>query len=183
MPALLQINDLKTWLDSGGAPARAVDGLSLTLERGETFALLGESGCGKSMTALSIMRLLPDVGRIVSGEVLLDGQNLLALPEIAMRTVRGRRIAMIFQEPSLSLNPVLTVGEQIAEVLERHKNLSGAQAEKRILELLDAVGIPDSPRRCREYPFQLSGGMMQRVMIAIALAGEPDLLIADEPTT
>ncbi|HSS45864.1 MAG TPA: ABC transporter ATP-binding protein [Burkholderiales bacterium] len=180
---LLRIENLKTWLDNDGAPARAVDGLSLTLERGETFALLGESGCGKSMTALSIMRLLPDVGRIVSGEVLLEGQNLLALPEVAMRTVRGRRVAMIFQEPSLSLNPVLTVGEQIAEVLERHKGMSGAQAKKRILELLDAVGIPDSSRRYREYPFQLSGGMKQRVMIAIALAGEPDLLIADEPTT
>ncbi|HVS27605.1 MAG TPA: ABC transporter ATP-binding protein [Burkholderiales bacterium] len=183
MQALLQIKNLKTWLDNAGAPARAVDGVSLTLERGETFALLGESGCGKSMTALSIMRLLPDVGRIVSGEVLLEGQNLLALPEAAMRMVRGRRVAMIFQEPSLSLNPVITVGEQIAEVLERHQGMSGAQAKKRILELLDAVGIPDSSRRYREYPFQLSGGMKQRVMIAIALAGEPDLLIADEPTT
>jgi len=180
---LLQIENLKTWLDNGGMPVRAVDGLSLTLERGETFALLGESGCGKSVTALSIMRLLPDAGRIVSGEVRLEGQNLLALPEIAMRTVRGRRIAMIFQEPTLSLNPVLTVGEQIAEVLYRHGNLRGDEAKKRILELLDAVGIPDAARHYREYPFQLSGGMKQRVMIAIALAGEPDLLIADEPTT
>ena len=180
---LLQIENLKTWLDSGGLPVRAVDGLSLTLERGETFALLGESGCGKSMTALSIMRLLPDAGRIVSGEVKLDGQNLLELPEIAMRTVRGRRVAMIFQEPALSLNPVLTVGEQIAEVLYRHSNLRGNEAIKRIMELLDAVGIPDAARRLREYPFQLSGGMKQRVMIANALAGEPDLLIADEPTT
>ena len=180
---LLQISNLKTWLDSGGLPVRAVDGLSLTLDRGETFALLGESGCGKSMTALSIMRLLPDAGRIVSGEIILDGQNLLELPEIAMRTVRGRRVAMIFQEPALSLNPVLTVGEQIAEVLYRHSKLRGNEAIKRIMELLDAVGIPDPARRCREYPFQLSGGMKQRVMIANALAGEPDLLIADEPTT
>ncbi len=180
---LLQIENLKTWLDGGGVPVRAVDGLSLSLERGETFALLGESGCGKSMTALSIMRLLPDAGRIVSGEVVLDGQNLLALPEIAMRTVRGRRVAMIFQEPALSLNPVLTVGEQIAEVLYRHSNLRGDEAKKRIMDLLDAVGIPDAARHYREYPFQLSGGMKQRVMIAIALAGEPDLLIADEPTT
>ncbi len=183
MQPLMQISNLKTWLDSGGLPVRAVDGLSLTLERGETFALLGESGCGKSMTALSIMRLLPDVGRIVSGEIMLDGQNLLQLPEIAMRTVRGRRVAMIFQEPALSLNPVLTVGEQIAEVLYRHSNLRGNEAKKRIMELLDAVGIPDAARRYREYPFQLSGGMKQRVMIASALAGEPDLLIADEPTT
>jgi peptide/nickel transport system ATP-binding protein len=183
MRPLLQITNLKTWLDSGAAPVRAVDGLTLALERSETFALLGESGCGKSMTALSVMRLLTDAGRIVSGEVLLEGQNLLALPEIAMRTVRGRRVSMIFQEPSLSLNPVLTVGEQIAEVLKRHRGLSGTQARSRILELLEAVGIPDCARRYREYPFQLSGGMKQRVMIAIALAGEPDLLIADEPTT
>ncbi len=183
MQPLMQISNLKTWLDGGGLPVRAVDGLSLTLERGETFALLGESGCGKSMTALSIMRLLPDAGRIVSGEIMLDGQNLLKLPEIAMRTVRGRRVAMIFQEPALSLNPVLTVGEQIAEVLDRHSNLRGEEAKKRVLELLDAVGIPDAARRYREYPFQLSGGMKQRVMIANALAGEPDLLIADEPTT
>ena len=180
---LLQIENLKTWLDDGGVPVRAVDGLSLSLERGETFALLGESGCGKSMTALSIMRLLPDTGRIVSGEVVLDDQNLLALPEIAMRTVRGRRVAMIFQEPALSLNPVLTVGEQIAEVLYRHSNLRGDEVKKRIMELLDAVGIPDAARCYSEYPFQLSGGMKQRVMIANALAGEPDLLIADEPTT
>jgi peptide/nickel transport system ATP-binding protein len=183
MQPLMQISNLKTWLDSGGLPVRAVDGLSLSLERGETFALLGESGCGKSMTALSIMRLLPDTGRIVSGEIMLDGQNLLELPEIAMRTVRGRRVAMIFQEPALSLNPVLTVGEQIAEVLYRHSNLRGNEVNKRIMELLDAVGIPDAARRYREYPFQLSGGMKQRVMIATALAGEPDLLIADEPTT
>ena len=181
--SLLQIENLKTWLEDGGVPVRAVDGLSLTLKRGETFALLGESGCGKSMTALSIMRLLPDTGRIVSGEVRLEGLNLLELPEIAMRTVRGRRIAMIFQEPALSLNPVLTVGEQIAEVLYRHSNLRGDEAKKRILESLDAVGIPDAARCCREYPFQLSGGMKQRVMIAIALAGQPELLIADEPTT
>src|SRR5712691_1852600 len=183
MQPLIEISNLKTWLEDGGVPVRAVDGLSLTLKRGETFALLGESGCGKSMTALSIMRLLPDTGRIVSGEVKLEGLNLLELPEIAMRTVRGRRIAMIFQEPALSLNPVLTVGEQIAEVLYRHSNLRGDEANKRILESLDAVGIPDAARCRGEYPFQLSGGMKQRVMIAIALAGQPDLLIADEPTT
>jgi len=183
MQPLMQISNLKTWLENGAAPVRAVDGVSLTLERGETFALLGESGCGKSMTALSIMRLLPDAGRIVAGQVVLDGQNLLALPEISMRAVRGGRMAMIFQEPALSLNPVLTVGEQIAEVLYRHTKLRGSEANKRIMELLEAVGIPDAERHFREFPFQLSGGMKQRVMIAIALAGEPHLLIADEPTT
>ncbi|HXZ96301.1 MAG TPA: ABC transporter ATP-binding protein [Burkholderiales bacterium] len=183
MQPLMQISNLKTWLENGAAPVRAVDGVSLTLERAETFALLGESGCGKSMTALSIMRLLPDAGRIVAGQVVLDGQNLLALPEISMRAVRGGRMAMIFQEPALSLNPVLTVGEQIAEVLYRHTKLRGSEANKRIMELLEAVGIPDAERHFREFPFQLSGGMKQRVMIAIALAGEPHLLIADEPTT
>ena len=183
MQPLMQISNLKTWLQNGAAPVRAVDGVSLTLERAETFALLGESGCGKSMTALSIMRLLPDAGRIVAGQVVLDGQNLLALPEISMRAVRGGRMAMIFQEPALSLNPVLTVGEQIAEVLYRHTKLRGSEANKRIMELLEAVGIPDAERHFREFPFQLSGGMKQRVMIAIALAGEPHLLIADEPTT
>jgi len=183
MQPLMQISNLKTWLVNSAAPVRAVDGVSLTLERGETYALVGESGSGKSMTALSIMRLLPDAGRIIAGEVMLDGQNLLALPEIAMRTVRGGRMAMIFQEPALSLNPVLTVGEQIEEVLHRHTRLRGNKAHERIIELLAAVGIPDAERRMREYPFQLSGGMTQRVMIAIALAGEPELLIADEPTT
>ena len=181
---LLSIRDLKTYFASGRGPIRAVDGVSFDVRRGETFALLGESGCGKSMTALSIMQLLPQqaVGN-VSGEVVLDGQDLLALSEMAMQNVRGRRIAMIFQEPMTSLNPVLTVGEQIGEVLERHRGLRGAVRRGRVLELLDAVGIPDRQRRYGEYPHQLSGGMKQRVMIAIALAGEPELLIADEPTT
>jgi peptide/nickel transport system ATP-binding protein len=135
------------------------------------------------MTALSVMRLLPDAGRIVSGEVLLDGTDLLALPEVAMRSVRGGRISMIFQEPGASLNPVMTVGDQIAEVLERHTELRGSAARKRAVELLDSVGIPDAQRRAQEYPFQMSGGMKQRVMIAGALGCEPELLIADEPTT
>jgi peptide/nickel transport system ATP-binding protein len=180
---LLEVRNLSTWLASGDAVVRAVEGLSLTIGRGETYALLGESGCGKSMTALSIARLLPDAGRVVAGAVKLDGQDLLQLPEARMREVRGRRIGMIFQEPGSSLNPVLTVGAQIAEVLERHIGLRGDATRARVLQLLDAVGIPDAKRRIDEFPFQLSGGMKQRVMIAIALACEPELLIADEPTT
>ncbi|MGH8677922.1 MAG: ATP-binding cassette domain-containing protein, partial [Burkholderiales bacterium] len=180
---LLQVDDLTTWLMTGDAVVRAVEGLSFSISRGETFALLGESGCGKSMTALSIARLLPDAGMVVSGSVRLDGTELLQLPEAAMRDVRGRRIGMIFQEPGSSLNPVLTVGAQIAEVLERHTTLRGRAQADRALELLDAVGIPDPRRRVHEFAFQLSGGMKQRVMIAMALACEPELLIADEPTT
>jgi len=162
---------------------RAVDGVSFDVQRGETFALVGESGCGKSMTALSIMRLLPDAGGIVGGSVELDGSDLLQLPESGMRDVRGRRVGMIFQEPALSLNPVMTAGEQIAEALRRHTSLAGAALEARVLELIEAVRIPDAARRRHEYPFQLSGGMKQRVMIAMALACDPELLIADEPTT
>jgi peptide/nickel transport system ATP-binding protein len=180
---LLRIENLRTWIDTGDTVVRAVDGVSLEVKRGETFALLGESGCGKSMTALSVMRLLPDAGRIVGGTVELNGENLLALPEIAMREVRGARIAMIFQEPMLSLNPVMTAGEQIAETLRRHTDLDGADLERRVLDLLDAVRIPDAAQRRHEYPFQFSGGMKQRVMIAMALACNPELLIADEPTT
>src|SRR5882672_1809980 len=180
---LLEVEDLSTWLAANEGMVRAVDGLSFSIERGETFALLGESGSGKSMTALSITRLLPDAGRIVSGAVRLEGEELLQLPEAAMRRVRGRRIGMIFQEPGASLNPVMTAGAQIAEVLERHTALRGAEVNARVIELLNAVGIPDPAGRVHEYPFQLSGGMKQRVMIAIALACEPSLLIADEPTT
>jgi peptide/nickel transport system ATP-binding protein len=180
---LLSIANLRTRIDTGSGAVRAVDGLSLEIARGETFALLGESGCGKSVTALSVMRLLPENGRIAGGSVRLDGEELLALPEIEMRNVRGRRMAMIFQEPMLSLNPVMTVGDQIAETLNRHTGIGGAALEKRVLELLDAVRIPDAARRRDEYPFQLSGGMKQRVMIAMALACDPELLIADEPTT
>jgi peptide/nickel transport system ATP-binding protein len=181
--ALLQVDNLRTWLAGSEGVVRAVDGVSFSVGRGETFALLGESGCGKSMTALSISRLLPDAGRIVSGFVRLDGQDLLQLPEAAMRGVRGSRIGMIFQEPGTSLNPVMKVGSQIGEVLLRHTTLRGSAIDGRVLELLDAVGLPDPTSRVHEYPFQLSGGMKQRVMIAIALACEPSLLIADEPTT
>ena len=183
MSGLLQIKGLKTWLDSSGGTVRAIDGISLDLVGGETYAIVGESGCGKSMTALSVLRLLPEAGQVVAGSVLLGGEDLLGLPEAAMRGVRGRRIAMIFQEPATSLNPVLTVGMQIGEVLERHTALRGAAARARMLELLEAVGIPDPARRLGEYAFQLSGGLKQRVMIAVALAADPDLLIADEPTT
>jgi peptide/nickel transport system ATP-binding protein len=182
--ALLRAEGLRTWLDaSGGGVVRALDGVDLEIHRGETFALVGESGCGKSMTALTLMRLLPEQGRVVGGTARLGEIDLFGLSEARMRDVRGRRVAMIFQEPATSLNPVLTVGQQIVEVLARHGGLGSAVARERAIGLLDAVGIADSARRIDEYPFQLSGGMKQRVMIALALAGEPELLIADEPTT
>ncbi len=180
---VLEVARLYTEIDTPRGTVHAVDGVDLELRMGECFALVGESGSGKSMTALSLMRLLPEAGRIADGRVLLDGQDLLALPEAAMRSVRGRRVAMIFQEPATALNPVLTVGRQIEEVIERHTRLAGAAVRARVLELLDAVGIPDAARRCEEYPFQLSGGLKQRVMIAAALAAEPEVLVADEPTT
>jgi len=181
---LLTVEHLTVRLGQGPGSVCPVDDVSFTIHRGETFALLGESGCGKSMTALALLRLLPQpIGRITSGEVRLDGTSLTALPERDMRKIRGRHIAMIFQEPMTSLNPVLTVGDQIGEVLLQHHGMQGRRRRERVLELLDAVGIPDAGRRAHEYPHQLSGGMKQRVMIAIALAGEPDLLIADEPTT
>jgi len=181
--SLLQVDNLRLGFTAGKTTLPAVDGISFAISRGETFALLGESGCGKSATAQGIMRLLPAAGRLLGGTVRLAGEELLALPEAEMRRLRGRQMAMIFQEPATSLNPVLTVGRQIGEVLERHLDLRGAAATERMLELLRQVGIADPERRLGEYPFQLSGGMKQRVMIAIALAGEPELLIADEPTT
>jgi len=180
---LLTVSDLRVHLDTDGPPARAVDGVSFSILPGQTFVLLGESGCGKSMTALALLRLLPPGGRYVSGSIILDGTDLLRIPERAMRDVRGRRIAMVFQEPQTALNPVLTVGVQVGEVLARHRGLHGATARDRVVELLNDVGIADPRRRVEEYPHQLSGGMKQRVMIAMALAGEPDLLVADEPTT
>ena len=179
----LEISALDTVLDTDGGLVHAVDALSLTLERGETFALVGESGCGKSMTALSILRLLPDNGRVQGGKMALDGVDIAQLPEARMRDVRGRRVSIIFQEPSTSLNPVLPVGDQIVEVIERHSALRGAAARAKALEWLRRVGMPEAERRIDSYPFQLSGGQKQRVMIAIALAGEPDVVIADEPTT
>jgi len=182
---LLRIDGLSTEIRGGpdNTPSRVVDRLSLEIRRGETLALLGESGCGKSMTALSLMRLLPHGGRIISGSVRLGATELLHLTESAMRRVRGGRMAMIFQEPQTSLNPVLTIGDQIAEAVRVHEGRGRSRLRPRVLELLSAVGIPDPGRRIGEYPHQLSGGMKQRVMIAMALAGDPQLLIADEPTT
>jgi peptide/nickel transport system ATP-binding protein len=180
---LLRIEDLQTVLDTDSGLVCAVDALSLTIERGETFALVGESGCGKSMTALSILRLLPESGRVAKGRIDLAGTDITQLPEARMRDVRGRRIGMIFQEPATSLNPVLPVGAQIVEAIERHTPLKGADARARALDWLKRVRLPDAERRFDSYPFQLSGGQKQRVMIAIALAAEPDVLIADEPTT
>jgi len=176
----LSVDTLTASLRSG---IPVVDGISFGINAGETFALLGESGCGKSMTALSLMRLLPDGVTLAGGSAQLDGIELFDLREREMRKVRGGRMAMIFQEPSLSLNPVLTVGQQITEVLVLHQRLRGAAAQRRGVELLDQVGIQDAARRATEYPFQMSGGMKQRVMIAMALAGQPKLLVADEPTT
>ncbi len=180
---MLQIENLTTDLDSDGGMVRAVDALALTIQRGETFALVGESGCGKSMTALSILRLLPDSGRISAGSVNIDGIDVTQLPEARMRDVRGHRISIIFQEPSTSLNPIMTVGRQITEVIERHTALQGDAALAKALDWLKRVGIPDPERRIHDYPFQMSGGQKQRVMIAIALAADPEIVIADEPTT
>ncbi len=180
---MLKIADLKVALDADAGLVKAIDGLTLCIERGETFALVGESGCGKSMTALALMRLLPDAGRVTAGSVLLEGQDVLALPESRMRSVRGGRIGMIFQEPSTSLNPVMRVGDQIVEAIKAHTALRGAAARTKAIEWLGRVGIPEPERRIDEYPFRLSGGQKQRVMIAMTLAAEPDFLIADEPTT
>jgi len=184
MPPLLEVRELHTEFRTGAGVVRAVDGISYTVEAGETVAIVGESGSGKSVEALSIMRLIPNPpGRIVSGEVLFDGRDLRKLPEEEMRSVRGRDIGMVFQEPMTSLNPVLTIGRQITETLEQHQRATREDADKRAIELLEMVGIADSRRRLRQYPHQLSGGMRQRVMIAVALACNPKLIIADEPTT
>jgi peptide/nickel transport system ATP-binding protein len=180
---MLAISDLTTELDTDAGLVRAVEALDLAIAAGETFALVGESGCGKSMTALSILRLLPDNGRVARGTVRIDGTDVVSLPEARMRDVRGRKAGIVFQEPATSLNPVLPVGTQIAEVIERHTSLRGAAARAKAVEWLTRVGIPEPARRIDDYPFQMSGGQKQRVMIAIALAAEPDLLIADEPTT
>ncbi|MBL0931628.1 MAG: ABC transporter ATP-binding protein [Alphaproteobacteria bacterium] len=181
---LLEIEDLRTWFFTSDGVVRAVDGVSYSVAPGETLAVVGESGCGKSVTAMSVLRLLPSPpARIVSGAIRFEGRDLLTASEAEMRKIRGNEISMIFQEPMTSLNPVLTVGHQIAETLELHQGLSAADAQARAVEMLEIVRIPEAKRRAQEYPHQLSGGMRQRVMIAMAVALRPALLIADEPTT
>ena len=182
--ALLEVTDLKTYFFLRHGILKAVDGVSFTLKPHETLAIVGESGCGKSMTALSLMRLIPEPpGRIVGGSVKLDDVDLLTLDERAMRSVRGKDISMIFQEPMTSLNPVMTVGRQIAETLLLHEDMSRREALSRAVDILRLVRIPEAEQRLKEYPHQLSGGMRQRVMIAMALACNPKVLLADEPTT
>jgi peptide/nickel transport system ATP-binding protein len=180
---LLDVRDLRMVFPTDAGEARAVDGISFTLDRGDVLGLVGESGCGKSMTALSLMRLVPPPGRITGGRVLFEDRDLLGLTEREMRDVRGARMAMIFQEPMTALNPVLTVGSQVAESVFLHRPVSRRQAWQRATELLVEVGIADAERRVHDYPHQLSGGMRQRVMIAMAIACDPLLLLADEPTT
>jgi oligopeptide/dipeptide ABC transporter ATP-binding protein len=184
MPPLLDVLDLRTEFRTSAGVVRAVDGVTFDVRTGETLALVGESGCGKSVTALSIMRLIPvPPGRIAGGRVLFDGRDLLALPDREMRRVRGKDIGMVFQEPMTSLNPVLTIGRQVTETLEHHLGMRPAQARARAAELLATVGIPEPTRRLAQYPHEFSGGMRQRVMIAIALSCRPRLVLADEPTT
>jgi peptide/nickel transport system ATP-binding protein len=181
--ALLEIENLQTHFRTPDGVNRAVDGVSFTVEAGETVAIVGESGCGKSVTASSILRLIPEPPGKIKGSIRFEGVDLLKLDERAMRDIRGNQISMVFQEPMTSLNPVLTVGRQIGETLRLHQGLGRDAAERRAVEMLRLVGIAEPERRAREYPHQLSGGMRQRVMIAIALACNPKLLIADEPTT
>ena len=181
---VLEVDNLQTFFYTRGGLVKAVDGVSFSLGRGATLAIVGESGCGKSVTALSLMRLISDPpGRIVGGAIRLDGVDLMGLDEATMRTIRGNQISMIFQEPMTSLNPVMTIGRQIGEALILHQNMSQKAATNRAIEMLHLVGIPEPKQRVKEYPHQLSGGMRQRAMIAMALACNPKVLIADEPTS
>jgi peptide/nickel transport system ATP-binding protein len=183
MSHLLEVRNLQTHFPTRAGLVRAVDGVSFYIDQGELLSLVGESGCGKSITALSVMRLISPPGKIAGGEIIFEGQNLLKVTEERMREIRGDDIAMIFQDPMTSLNPVYTVGEQIAEALRLHRKLSRRNARSAAIEAMKEVAIPDPARRVGDYPHQLSGGMRQRVMIAMALACDPKLLIADEPTT
>ncbi|ACM06035.1 ABC transporter ATP-binding protein [Thermomicrobium roseum] len=184
MEPLLEVRDLRTQFFTQDGVVKAVDGVSFHLMPGETLGLVGESGCGKSITALSIMRLIPSPpGKIVSGEIIFEGEDILKMSDDEVRSIRGRKIAMIFQDPMTSLNPVLTINRQISEALELHLGMSKQQARQRAIELLKMVGIPNAEQRVDQYPHQFSGGMRQRVMIAMALSCNPSLLIADEPTT
>ena len=181
---VLEVNGLQTYFYTDEGVVKAVDGLSYRVRKGEFVGLVGESGCGKSVSAMSVLRLIPHPpGLIVGGEILFKGEDLLKVDEARMRDIRGNRIAMVFQEPTTSLNPVLTVGRQISESIELHRNANKATAMAESVKLLELVGIPDPDRRIKDYPFQFSGGMQQRVMIAIALSCSPEVLIADEPTT
>ena len=181
--ALLAVEGLRTQFATSGGTVRAVDGLSFAIERGEVLGLVGESGCGKSVTSLSIMRLVPPPGRVTAGRILLDGDDLLDKDAEAMRRVRGARIAMVFQEPMTALNPVFSIGDQIAAAVRAHEGGGRRAAWERAVEMLDRVQVPSPRERARDYPHQLSGGLRQRAMIAMALAPGPQLLIADEPTT
>jgi len=184
MSNILRIENLRTHFETARGTVKAVDGVDLHLNEGDTLGIAGESGCGKTVLALSVMRLIPrPPGRIVSGRILFEGQDLLGLPEEEMRRVRGKRISMIFQEPMTSLNPVFRIGDQVAETLRLHEGLSAADAHERAVEMLRMVGIPAPEARARDYPHQMSGGMRQRVMIAMALSCRPRLMLADEPTT
>jgi len=184
LATLLEVRELRTTFQTAAGVVRAVDGVSWDIQEGETVALVGESGCGKSVSALSVMRLVaPPAGRIESGQVLFQGRDLLQITEAEMEHVRGREIGMVFQEPMTSLNPVLTIGRQLTEGLEIHLKMDQARSRARAIELLGMVGIPDPERRLAQYPHQFSGGMRQRMMIAMALACEPKLILADEPTT
>ena len=184
MATLLEVKDLKTYFFTDDGVVRAVNGVTWHLDEGETLALVGESGCGKSVTAMSILRLIPNPpGRIVDGSIMFEGRDLLKITDAEMRAVRGNRIGMIFQEPMTSLNPVLTIGAQIRESIQLHLGLNEEEANARAVELLELVGIPEALQRLKDYPHQFSGGMRQRVMIAMALSCNPKMLIADEPTT